>query len=100
MVVDVEIFNSRIRQVKDLSLTADTLEEKLKSFGYSGKWYNVGLMLGSKRSLGYRIKKVFRHKPIDTIDIELNKSDADVVGDFMLYTPNHINQLLHIIKSK
>ena len=221
MVVDVELYNSRVRQVKDLSLTAATLEEKLKSFGYSGegrlrdeqvenfqlppialvfysyifetnaipsdlglveeyfkqpyfeyvpdgkvevdydghngilsvdgvigrvlrtypslvrdlhfyllvkesglfeavrysfkadyydkidlkvqyggKWFNIGLMLGSKRSLGYKLKKVFRHKPVDTIDMELNKSDADMVGDFMLYTPTHINKLLHIIKSK
>lgn len=221
MIVDVEIYNGRIRQVKDFSLTAATLEEKLLAFGYSGegrakdervesmmlppialifysylyetltipsdlslvdeyfkqpyfeyvpdgkvevtyadnkiivsmdavigrvlrtypslvrdlhfylmakesgifsdvhysfkkdyydkidlrvkyqeKWYSVGLMLGSKRSMGYKFKKIFRHKPVDTIDMELYEQEAQRVGDYLLYTQNHINKLIQIIKSK
>ncbi len=65
---------------------------------YKGKWYNVGLLLGSKRSLFYRFKKKFRHKDVDLIYIELNKSEADWVGDFMLYTQTHLKQLIKQIK--
>lgn len=65
---------------------------------YKEEWHNVGLMLGSKRSIFYRFKKRFRHKPVDVIYIELDKKDAHWVGDFMLYTRNHINELWRQIK--
>lgn len=65
---------------------------------YKGQWHNVGLLLGSKRSLFYRFKKKFRHKPVDVIYIELDKKDAQWVGDYMLYTNNHINELWRKIK--
>ena len=65
---------------------------------YNDKWYHIGLMLGSKRSLYYKIKKVFRHKPIDTIDIELHPEDAVHVGDYHLYSMYHIERLVKTIK--
>jgi hypothetical protein len=37
MILDVEIYNDHIRQVKDLSLTVATLEETLKVYKYSGE---------------------------------------------------------------
>lgn len=67
---------------------------------YKEEWHNVGLLLGSKRSLFYRFKKRFRHKPVDVIYIELDKKDAHWVGDFMLYTRDHINELWRQIKHK
>lgn len=66
-----------------------------------GKWYNVGLLLASKRSLFFRKKKQSRHKPVDVIYIELEDKDAKWVGDFKLYTEKHIIQLvktIHTIK--
>lgn len=65
---------------------------------YKDKWSNVGLLLGSKRSLFYRFKKKFRHKEVDVIYIELQKDKAKWVGDFMLYTREHINELWRKIK--
>ena len=65
---------------------------------YKEEWHNVGLLLGSKRSLFYRFKKKFRHKPVDVIYIELDKKDANWVGDFMLYTKKHLNDLWRSIK--
>lgn len=65
---------------------------------YKDKWSNVGLLLGSKRSLFYRFKKKFRHKEVDVIYIELQKDKARWVGDFMLYTRDHINELWRKIK--
>lgn len=67
---------------------------------YNGAWYNVGLCLSSKRSLFYKARKAFRHKPIDIIYIELEQKDAKIVGDYMLYSEQHINQLLKQINRK
>ena len=65
---------------------------------YKGKWYNVGLLLNSRRSLWYKFKKQFRHKPTDVLYVELDKSDCKMCGDYMLYTEKHINQLYKQVK--
>lgn len=65
---------------------------------YNSKWYNVGLCLSSRRSLLYKAKKAFRHKPVDIIYIELQKNEAQIVGDYMLYTEKHIHKLLKSIE--
>lgn len=58
------------------------------------KWYNVGLCLGSKRSLLYRLKKQFRHKNnAKVLYIELFDDEAQRCGDYNLYTIEHIRQL-------
>ena len=36
-ILNVELYNNHIRQVKDLSLTCETLEEKLKYMKYTGE---------------------------------------------------------------
>ena len=60
---------------------------------YRDKWYSIGLLLQSRRSLWYKIKKQFRHKPKDVIYIELSEQECKRVGDYMLYTEQHIQQL-------
>lgn len=60
---------------------------------HNGKWYNVGLLLNSKRSLFYKFKKQFRHKQTDVLYVELDKSDCKMCGDYMLYAEHHIKQL-------
>lgn len=62
------------------------------------KWYNVGLYVSTKRSLFFKGKKLFRHQPIDLINLELHPSEAHTVGDFMLYSQEHVSQLLKLIK--
>ena len=64
---------------------------------YKGKWYAVGLMLASKRSFFYKVKKQFRHKPGKVIYIELDTDRASQCGDFYLYSSQHIQELFSII---
>ncbi len=69
-------------------------EEKIDvQIMHKGKWHNVGLLLNSKRSLWYKFKKQFRHKPTDVLYVELDKTDCKMCGDYMLYTAHHIKQL-------
>ena len=65
---------------------------------YNDKWYNVGLCLSSKRSLFYKAKKAFRHRPTDIIHIELQQSEANMVGDYMLYTKKHLEQIIQRVR--
>lgn len=65
---------------------------------HNGKWYNIGLCLSSKRSLFYKFKKTFRHKPVDIIYIELKSNEAHKVGDYMLYSQWHVGQLMRQLK--
>ena len=64
---------------------------------HNGKWYSVGLLLNSKRSLFYKFKKQFRHKQTDVLYVELDKSDCKMCGDYMLYTEHHIKQLQKMV---
>ncbi len=74
-------------------------EEKIDvQIMHKGKWHNVGLLLNSKRSLWYKFKKQFRHKPTDVLYVELDKTDCKMCGDYMLYTEKHIQQLHKKIK--
>lgn len=58
------------------------------------KWYNVGLCLGTKRSLWYKFKKQFRHRnQAKVIYVELHEDEAKRCGDYNLYTLEHIQQL-------
>ena len=65
---------------------------------YNGTWYNVGLMLGTKRSFWYKFKKQFRHKNVDVIYLELFDEDAKFCGDFKLFTEKHIDMLMDNLK--
>lgn len=67
---------------------------------YNDIWHNVGLMLGTKRSFWYKIKKQFRHKNVDVIYLELFNEDAKLCGDFKLFTEKHIDVLLNKIRRK
>lgn len=82
------------------SVKADFEDKVDVKVQYQGAWYNIGLMLSSKRSLAFWEKKKSRHKPIDTIDIGLNDCPKSRVGDYDLYTHHHIQRLLKKIKSK
>ena len=74
-------------------------EEKIDvQIMHKGKWHNVGLLLNSKRSLWYKFKKQFRHKPTDVLYVELDKNDCKMCGDYMLYTEHHIKQLCKQLK--
>ncbi len=64
---------------------------------HNNKWYNVGLLLNSRRSLFYKIKKQFRHKQTNVLYVELDKNDCKMCGDYMLYTQQHIEKLLKMI---
>ena len=65
---------------------------------YNDKWYNVGLYVSTKRSLFFKKKKLFRHRPVSLINLELHPKEAHIVGDFMLYSREHVNELLLLIK--
>lgn len=67
---------------------------------YNDQLFNVGLLLSSKRSLFFKAKKFFRHEDVDVIYIELKKEDARWVGDYMLYTPYHLNLLFKEINKR
>ena len=67
---------------------------------YDDKWYNVGLLLDSKRSLSYKDKKEHRHKPVNVIYITLQHDDAKWVGNYMLYNKKHIQNLYDQIESE
>lgn len=64
---------------------------------YNEHWYNIGLYVSTKRSLFYKGKKFFRHNPVDIINFELYPNEAHMVGDFMLYSRDHISRLLSLI---
>ena len=64
---------------------------------YKGNWYAVGLMLASKRSFFYKVKKQFRHKPGKVIYIELEPEQSKQCGNFYLYTDGHIQELHRIV---
>ena len=66
---------------------------------YKNKWYNIGLLLGSKRSLWYKFKKQFRHKKTDVIYLELYENDSKICGDFKLFSEQHIQELLKKIQN-
>lgn len=65
---------------------------------HNGKWYNIGLYVATKRSLFYKSKKLFRHHPVDMINLELHPNEAHIVGNFMLYAKEHIIKLFNMIK--
>ena len=67
---------------------------------YKGKWHAVGLMLASKRSFFYKIKKQFRHGPGKVIYIELDPDCSKQCGDFYLYTDDHVQDLYRIVSKQ
>lgn len=62
-------------------------------------WYDVALFLDTSRSIFFWQRKAKRHRRNNDrlINISLNPAEAQIVGPYMLYTHQHVQQLKHLI---
>ena len=66
-----------------------------------GKIYNVALYQNSARSLEFKSKKAARHEdPADLINVLIDRKECRKIGDFWMYSQDHIQKLSDAITAK
>ena len=62
---------------------------------FNNRWFSIALMQNTARSIYFRNQKYRRHSDRgDIVNIELDRNECKLCGDYFLYTENHINQLV------
>lgn len=62
---------------------------------FNNRWYSVALMQNTARSIFFRNRKYSRHSDRgDIVNIELDRRNCKLCGDYFLYTKKHIDDLV------